>query len=153
MTTHLEVIDEHMTVTGSHGKHQRSRGRPAHREQVARAGLHQQQGSRLQEKMFHDNFIPQILHLTASSLMTEMESRFYYPGSQLSEWVYEHTHTHTYTYTYTHTCKCTHTHMPYSAKFSRRIIFVVFADWPQTAKIKLANCFVVYACIQSILGP
>ena len=36
----------------------------------------------------------------------------------------------------------------YSAKFSRRIIFAVFAYWPQTAKIKLAKCFVVYACIQ-----
>ena len=40
--------------------------------------------------------------------------------------------------------------IPYSAKFSRRIIF---ADWPQTAKIKLAKCFVVYAWIRSILGP
>ena len=29
--------------------------------------------------------------------------------------------------------------MPYSAKFSRHISFAVFADWSQTAKIKLAN--------------
>ena len=35
----------------------------------------------------------------------------------------------------------------YSTKSSRHIIFAVFADWPQTAKIKLAKCFVVYACI------
>ena len=31
--------------------------------------------------------------------------------------------------------------IPYSAKFSRRIIFAVFADWSRTAKIKLANFF------------
>ena len=43
--------------------------------------------------------------------------------------------------------------IPYSAKFSRHIIFAVFADWPQTAKLKLAKCFVVYACIRSIIGP
>ena len=35
-------------------------------------------------------------------------------------------------------------------KFSRSIIFAVFADWLQTAKIKLAKCFVVYACIRSV---
>ena len=29
--------------------------------------------------------------------------------------------------------------MPYTAKFSRHISFAVFADWSQTAKIKLAN--------------
>ena len=31
--------------------------------------------------------------------------------------------------------------LPYSTKFSRRIIFAVFADWSWTAKIKLANFF------------
>ena len=35
----------------------------------------------------------------------------------------------------------THIAVPYSAKFSRRIIFAVFADWSRTAKIKLANFF------------
>ena len=30
--------------------------------------------------------------------------------------------------------------------------FRSFADWLQTAKIKLAKCFIVYACIRSILG-
>ena len=34
----------------------------------------------------------------------------------------------------------------YSAKFSRCIIFAFFADWPQTAKIKLAKCFTLYVC-------
>ena len=35
----------------------------------------------------------------------------------------------------------------YSAKFSRHIISAVFTDWPQTPKIKLAECFVLYVCI------
>ena len=40
-------------------------------------------------------------------------------------------------------------HVLYSAKFSRFIIFMVLIrDWPQIAQIKLAKCFVVYACIQ-----
>ena len=30
---------------------------------------------------------------------------------------------------------------------------MVFVDWPQTAKIRLTKCFIVYACKQSILGP
>ena len=29
--------------------------------------------------------------------------------------------------------------IPYSTKFSRRIIFAVFADWLQTVKIKLTK--------------
>ena len=42
------------------------------------------------------------------------------------------------------------TEIPYSTKFSRRIIFAVFANWPQTVNIKLTKCFAVYACIRSI---
>ncbi len=33
------------------------------------------------------------------------------------------------------------TYIPYSAKFSRRIIFAVLEDWFQTVKIKLAKFF------------
>ena len=43
--------------------------------------------------------------------------------------------------------------LSYSAKFSRRIIFAVFADWSPTVKIKQAKCFFLYVCIRSILGP
>ena len=42
-------------------------------------------------------------------------------------------------------CQFGNENMPYSTKFSRRIIFVVFADWSWTAKIKLANLLVASA--------
>ena len=46
------------------------------------------------------------------------------------------------------------TNIPYSTKFSRRIIFAVFADWCRTSKIKLAkslNSLGVW--LSRILGP
>ena len=46
-----------------------------------------------------------------------------------------------YTYICVYTMLDTHTHIPYSAKFSRCIIFAVFADSSRTAKIKLLETF------------
>ena len=57
---------------------------------------------------------------------------------------------YTYLLVYSSNKLCT---IPYSTKFSRHIIFAVFADWPQTVKIKLMECFVIYACIRRMLGP
>ena len=42
-----------------------------------------------------------------------------------------------YTYICVYTMLDTHTHIPYSAKFSRCIIFAVFADSSRTAKLRL----------------